>query len=238
MKDFIIIKAGTTFPDTAQEFGDFEDWTLNGLGMSADQVRIIDAVKECQLPLAATCAGVVVTGSHAMVSDASAWSERLVEWITQLIKASVPYFGICFGHQLLAKAAGGCVGNHPRGLEIGSVEVSLLAAHTQDPLFQGLPLQFPVHVTHLQSALSLPKHVVRLAENGFEKAHAIRVGTCAWGVQFHPEYSTGIMKSYIEQQTESLRAAGRNEALLIQRVKETPVSASLLKRFAVICANE
>jgi GMP synthase (glutamine-hydrolysing) len=233
----IIIKAGTTFPNTARKFGDFENWTRHGLGLAVDQVHIIDAVTAVELPSPTTCTGVVVTGSHAMVSDAEPWSERLVTWIAQLIELRVPYLGICYGHQLLAKAAGGRVGYHPKGQEIGSVEVRLFAEHAQDALFSGLPDQFPVHVTHAQSVLSLPNHVVRLAANDFEHNHGIRVGDCAWGVQFHPEYNSDIMKSYIEEQSEALRTAGRNDADIMQTVKDTPEAASILRRFAAICSG-
>jgi GMP synthase (glutamine-hydrolysing) len=99
MRNFIIIKAGTTFPKTAKQYGDFEDWTLNGLGMTAEQVSVVDAVCEKQLPPSKDCSGVIVTGSHAMITDREEWSERLIEWIAELVDAQVPYFGICYGHQ-------------------------------------------------------------------------------------------------------------------------------------------
>lgn len=232
MNDFIIIKAGTTFPNTAKQYGDFEDWTRNGLGLEAEQVSIVNATRAQNLPSSRDCSGVVVTGSHAMVTDCEAWSERLVEWIAELLDAEVPYLGICYGHQLLAKAAGGQVDDHPRGQEIGTVNIQRISTQTPDPLFHGMPAQFPAHVTHFQSVCQVPESAIRLAENEFEKCHAMRIGTCAWGVQFHPDYNRHIMQSYIEEQAAGLAAAGRNQSEIEQSVRDTTDAARLLLRFA------
>lgn len=237
MSSMILVKAGTTFPTTARQYGDFEDWTSQGLGLSPDRVRLVDPRKGDRLPSAAECAGVVVTGSHAMVTDAEVWSERLVEWIAGLLAAGVPYLGICYGHQLLARAAGGTVDYHPLGKEIGTVDVELLPESSTDRLLQGLPGRFPVHVTHAQSVLSLPANATRLAANGFENCHAIRVGDCAWGVQFHPEYDTRIMSAYIEEQAEELGAEGKSLTELQRTVRDTQAAASILQRFAGICIS-
>ncbi|NIQ10109.1 MAG: glutamine amidotransferase, partial [Gammaproteobacteria bacterium] len=73
--------------------------------------------------------------------------------------------------------------------EVGTVEVRLRPEAQDDRLFQTLPARFPVHATHSQSVLALPPGAVHLAENDFDPHHAMRIGSCAWGVQFHPEYS-------------------------------------------------
>ena len=235
MSRFIVIKAGTTFPNTARKYGDFEDWTRQGLGLAPDQICVIDAIRGDGLPPAEACDGVVVTGSHSMVSDAEDWSECLVEWIAELVDRRVPFLGICYGHQLLARAAGGVVGYHPLGKEIGTVDVDLLAESSTDRLLQNLPERFSAHVTHAQTVLSLPDRAVRLAANGFEKCHAMRVGDCAWGVQFHPEYNTGIMESYVGEQSEELEAAGMNPDEILRTVRATQEAAGILRRFAEIC---
>jgi GMP synthase (glutamine-hydrolysing) len=238
MNRFIIIKAGTTFPNTARQYGDFDEWTRLGLGLSPDQVDVFDVMGSEVLPSAKDCEGVVVTGSHAMVTDKCDWSEQLVAWIAELLRAKVPFLGICYGHQLLTKAAGGTVGYHPLGQELGTVDVNLLPEHLSDALFKDFPPTFFAHVTHSQSVLDLPSHAIRLAENSFEKNHAIRVGDCAWGVQFHPEYSAGLMRSYIEEQAGEIQASGRSMADILQTVKDTPDAASVLRRFAAFCEQK
>jgi len=234
MGKLYIIKAGTTFPETAKKYGDFEDWTLKGLGLDPGHVSIVHAQQGEHLPLVHECSGVIVTGSHDMVSDELAWSERIADWIPELIDAQVPFLGICYGHQLLAKAIGGQVGYHPGGEEIGTVSIDLLPDCATDPLFQKLPSRFQAQVTHEQTVLSLPANAIRLAANAFEDCHAFRIGECAWGVQFHPEYDADIMRSYIEADAAELKALGQNVTELCNHVRETPEAASLLLRFSEI----
>ncbi len=232
---FFVIKAGTTFPNTARKYGDFEDWTRQGLGIALNQVSVIDAIRDACLPAVKDCKGVAVTGSHSMVTDGADWSEHLIEWIAELVDSGVPFLGICYGHQLLARAAGGTVGYHPLGKEIGTVDIDLLPESSTDRLFQGLPVRFPVHVTHSQTVLSLPNNAIRLAANPFDNCHAIRVGDCAWGVQFHPEYDASVMRSYVEEQVEELGSAGMILSEIYRTVRDTPEAASILRRFAAVC---
>ncbi|MDO9263927.1 MAG: glutamine amidotransferase, partial [Desulfosalsimonadaceae bacterium] len=183
MKSLYIIKAGTTFPATAKQFGDFDVWTAAALGPVGVETRIVDAEHGAALPAAEDCAGVVVTGSHAMVTDNLPWSVNMEVWILSLLAARIPFFGICYGHQLLARAAGGQVGYHPRGAEAGTVPVHLLSDCADDAVFRSLPQSFPVHVTHEQTVLVLPPGAKRLAANAHEPHHAFRLGDWAWGVQ-------------------------------------------------------
>jgi|WetSurMetagenome_2_1015567.scaffolds.fasta_scaffold04945_7 GMP synthase (glutamine-hydrolysing) len=233
-KNPLIVKAGTTFPATAGRYGDFEEWTLRGLRIKDAPWRVIDVRRRERLPLPEECRGVVVTGSHAMVTEENPWSLDLEAWIPPLVEAGVPFFGICYGHQLLARAMGGTVGYHPAGEEIGTVEIDILPGASGDPLFGFLPNRIPVHVTHEQTVLSLPDGALRLAANSFEPNHAFRIGTCAWGVQFHPEYTADIMQSYISEQSDGLRAAGKNPSETLRTVRETPDAAGLLERFGRI----
>ena len=232
MKSLHIIKAGTTFPATAKQLGDFDVWTAAALGPVGVETRIVDAEHGAALPAVEDCAGVIVTGSHAMVTDNLPWSVLMEAWILSLLTAQIPFFGICYGHQLLARAAGGQVGYHPRGAEAGTVPVHLLADCTGDPLFRSLPRSFPVQVTHEQTVLVLPPGAKRLAANAHEPHHAFRLGDRAWGVQFHPEYTADIMRSYIMEEADDIRKAGGDVAEILGAVSETPMAAETLHNFA------
>ena len=83
-----------------------------------------------------------------------------------------------------------------------------------------------------QSVLALPPGAVLLAENDFEPHHAFRLGSCTWGVQFHPEYDCRIMRDYILAQADSLADSGRDIDSLLHTVRETPTANSILRRFA------
>jgi GMP synthase (glutamine-hydrolysing) len=147
------------------------------------------------------------------------------------VETHTPLLGICYGHQLLARAAGGQVGFHPSGKEIGTVQIRLLPDSADDALFMTVPQSFRAHVTHSQTVLRLPSEAVRLAANGHEPNHAFRIGDSAWGVQFHPEYDTGIMRSYIMEQSDELTPMCVDIPGLLGSVVETPAAARTLKNF-------
>ena len=231
-RSILVIKAGDTFPELVTESGNFEDWLITGLGLPKDAVRIIDARLDTPLPAPATFAGVVISGAHAMITDDLPWMRRLADWTRHAVTMQVPLLGICFGHQLLARALGGTVDFHPQGREIGSVLIELHSAAASDPLFAGMPARFPAHAVHAQSVRKLPRGAQLLAGNAYESTHAFRVGSCAWGVQFHPEFNSSRLAAYIEHFAADLQAAGRDVAQIRAGLVETPASASLLPRFA------
>ncbi|MBI1390237.1 MAG: glutamine amidotransferase [bacterium] len=231
MKPLLIVKAGTTFATTRRALGDFDVWTMRGLGLPAEDILIADPVHG-MLPHPDEIAGVTITGSHSMVTGREPWSERLAAWTAEIVRAGVPLFGVCFGHQVLAHALGGQVGYHPRGVEIGAVEVELTGEGERDALFSDCPRRFRAHVTHYQTILTPPPGAVTLAANAHEPHHAIRVGEHAWGVQFHPEYDSAVMRSYIDEQRTALAERKIDADRAWTEVCETPEANILLRRFA------
>jgi len=238
MKRIWIIKAGRTFERTAREFGDFEQWTAESLGVEAGRLQIFDVAGKQTLPKPWDCAAIVITGSHAMVTDSLPWSVQLESWTADAVQAEVPLLGICYGHQLLARSMGGEVDYHPGGREVGTVEIQLLESSSDDPLFIGLSTSISAHVVHAQSVLRLPGNAVRLARNDFDANQAFRLGPRAWGVQFHPEYHPGIMRSYIEHLADELLAARRDVTALLQRVRQTPVARQIARRFGRLALGQ
>jgi GMP synthase (glutamine-hydrolysing) len=236
MKSLYILKLGSSYPHTVERLGDFDHWLMQGLGAIEAPVVVLDVPSitdlPASLPTAEACAGVIISGSHAMVTERLPWSVALECWIPSMVLGQVPLLGVCYGHQLLAQSMGGEVHYHPQGREIGSVPIRLTAEAADDPLFRELPAAFRVQATHAQSVHRLPPGAVLLAGNDYEPHHAFRLGRSAWGLQFHPEYSPAIMCAYIEAQDARLRAAGQDIERLLREVEPTPVAAQLLLRFA------
>ncbi|MFM9925115.1 glutamine amidotransferase [Variovorax sp. H27-G14] len=235
----VIVKVGSTFETLRAARGDFEHWIADGLGTQLLPIVVIDPRRGDTLPDADAVSGVVVTGSHAMVSHREPWSETTAAWLAQLVARETPVLGICYGHQLLAHALGGEAGNHPQGAEVGSVTVVLDQAAATDPLLRDLPAQFSANVVHWQSALRLPEGAVRLAGNDHEPVQAFRAGRNAWGVQFHPEFDADTMRGYIDMLADGLRTEGADPVALRECVVDTDAAAGLLGRFArIVEANE
>lgn len=234
MKPLLIVKVGDTFPHLALQYGDFEKWICRGIGELDIPVSVLDPRRGDELPATNLIAGVVVTGSHAMVTDRAAWSETTAMWLVELVSQGVPVLGICYGHQLLAHALGGDVGDHPRGMEIGTVTVRRAQAAAEDRLFEGLPVEFPVQVLHRQTVLRLPDGAVLLASNDFETHQAFRFGDAAWGVQFHPEFSSDVMRGYLRGLTTDWEEHEVSSDSLLARITDTDLAARVLQRFGAI----
>lgn len=236
-KPFLLIKTGSSYGPAAKARGDFEGLFLKGLGLATEAMHVY-APYQGDPPPEVTCyAGVVITGSYRMVTEQDEVTEALCCWLPSLAKLDIPVLGVCYGHQLLARAFGGKVGPHPNGPEIGTVTIHLAAMAKHDPLFKNIPSSFPAHTTHQQSVLTLPENTVVLAANRHDPHHAIRIGKHTWGVQFHPEFTTSVMCDYITKQEDLLIKHQQQPEQLKKYVEETPTSTELLKRFIQYCKD-
>ena len=231
MKSLVIIKVGDAFSNISEKFGDFEQWIVNGLGDHHLPIVITDPRLGDAFPNIDCVAGIIITGSHSMVSDREPWSENLAIWLRAAVIENTPTLGICYGHQLLAHAFGGDVGYHPDGIELGTVSINLTPLAKSDPLFSHLPDQFLAHVVHSQCVRSLPKRAVILASNAFEPHHAFRIGDFAWGVQFHPEFGTDAMAGYIEETMKNLNSDEAISKFPSIKVFATVEASSVLPKF-------
>ncbi len=234
MGKWVILKAGRKPEGLASQPGDYEEWIAAGMGLERAAVQVVDITTTAPLPAPTSVRAVVVTGSGAMVTDASPWMVRAAGWLAEVVAAGVPVLGICFGHQLLAHALGGEVGWNPQGVEVGTVEIQLQAAAAEDALFNTLPARFLAQVSHRQSVLRLPAGARRLAASSLEPVQAFAVGERAWGVQFHPEFAAELLPTYVALFQTQLAQEGQEVAALLAGIAPTPVSATLLARFAAL----
>jgi len=231
MRQLLIIKAGSTLPSLRASKGDFEEWVLAGMGSGSRRVSVVDVRDGSPLPVYDELSGVVVTGSHSMVTDHADWSERTAVWLAGAVKEQIPILGICYGHQLLAYAMGGQVGDNPKGHEYGTVEIRLSENAQPDPLLGGLPNPIKMHVSHTQSVLELPAGARLLASSDMDQHQAFVVGDCAWGVQFHPEFDAQATRAYIHHSRSVLLAERQDPDRLIEQSMDTPCGSQILERF-------
>ncbi|MGY0505712.1 glutamine amidotransferase [Luteimonas sp. e5] len=227
---FLILKTGTPVAPMRRH-GSFAHWIRVAAGLAEDDTRVVDAEAGAALPSPRGHAGIIVTGSAAMVSDRLPWSETAADWLRAAVDARLPVFGICYGHQLLAHALGGTVGDNPRGREMGTVQVQCLPPAAHDPLFAGAPQTFKAQSTHEQIVLEPPPGAQVLARTDVDDCAAFRSGDRAWGVQFHPEFSARHMRGYIAARAAVLRSEGRNPIAMHAAVRAAPAARAILRQF-------
>ena len=228
MKNLYIVKCGSTFDSIKDEFKDFEDWIIEKLEDKNRDIYVLDVQENDELPILDKNDAVIITSANSMVTHEEPWSLKLENWLPKLIEDEVPLLAICYGHQLLAKSLGGVSGYHENGLEIGSVEINLEENAKNDTIFSKLENSFKAHTIHSQTVIELPKNAIRLAFNSHDKNHAFRVGSCAWGVQFHPEFDENIMNLYIN---EVAKKKDLDVEKLTSKSENTHISTSILKEF-------
>lgn len=230
----MILKTGSTFEDVAAIRGDYEHWIARGLGVAEEDVLVVDAPREATFPAPETIDAMVVTGSAAMVTDREPWSVAAGELLREVVERRTPVLAICYGHQLLADALGGEVGDNPRGRQIGTIDLTLTAEGKRDPLLGALRSPIRFHVTHRQVVLRPPEGAVHLASAELDPHHAFRIGERTWGVQFHPEFDAAALVTYLARRADLIREEGGDPELLARRVEETPSGDELLARFAAL----
>lgn len=233
---FLILQTGHPV-GSMRRHGSFAHWIRVAAGLHDDDVVVVDVEHGEDLPTREGFAGVIVTGSGAMVTDLLPWSEASGAWLRDAAHDGLPLLGICYGHQLIAHALGGQVGYNPAGREMGTVGIALQPDAADDPLFTGLPAQFAVQATHLQTVLALPEGAQLLATSQQDAACAFRWGKNAWGVQFHPEFSTTHMRGYIRARREALAGEGSNAAAMERAVRAAPHARQVLRRFVAIASE-
>lgn len=118
----------------------------------------------------------------------------LKDFIRRVVAAGIPYLGVCLGGQLLAAAFGAEVKSN-RWEELGNLPVELLPVGQGDPLFAGLSQRFVTFQWHHDS-FDIPSGGELLASSPACPHQAFRIGTCAWGLQFHPEVTEQIIRDW------------------------------------------
>ncbi|TLF48194.1 GMP synthase [Halomonas urmiana] len=128
----------------------------------------------------------LTTGSKFGVNDELPWIAALEAFVRDLWAAGKPLVGICFGHQLLAKALGGEVVKSDRGWGVG-LSFNRVTQHADwmVPWQPGLDLL----VSHQDQVVRLPPGARVLGGSDFCPCYLMQLGEHFLGVQGHPEFT-------------------------------------------------
>lgn len=175
--------------------GWFADW-LTAAGLDLD---LLEAHRGRAIPASLNdYAGLLVLGGEMGATDdhTTRWLAPTRALIATVIAAGEPFLGICLGHQLATVALGGTVARNPHGHGRGLTPYVPTPEAAQDPLFSVVRPSAPAVQWNNDVALALPRQATVLAHAPDGTVQAARFGPRAWGVQFHPEASPAIFRSW------------------------------------------
>ncbi len=171
-----------------QKFGDYFDMFEQAIAAVDDSIKInFYSVIDGQFPKDIDeCDAYIATGSKASVNDDLPWVKQLERLVWQLFLLNKPLVGICFGHQMIAKALGGRVAISLKDWGIG---VTRAKVHLHKPWMLGTQTNIQLVVSHKEQISLLPPETQVLMGNSFCPYGMIQVGEHFLGIQGHPEFS-------------------------------------------------
>jgi GMP synthase (glutamine-hydrolysing) len=225
----LVLVTGDPVAPTQARAGGFASLVRSGLsGVWDDGFVEVDARTAENLPEVGQFAGVIVTGSASSVTERAPWMLRVEQYLAGAVRHQQAVLGICFGHQLLGQALGGLVEKNPRGREMGTVRLEIVA---DDPLLDRTIQPALAHATHVDSVTQLPAGARVLASTELEPHAALRFGARAWGVQFHPEFDELVMAEYIQTRSTTLVEEGRDPGRMLEAISPAQAGCLVLRRF-------
>ena len=138
---------------------------------------------------------------------------RETKLIQQAAAADVPFLGLCFGGQLMARVLGG------RSFRAERSEIGWLPVRTNDP---ELVAEGPWFQWHFDS-FALPPGAKLIAETDIGP-QAYVIGR-SLGLQFHPEITPEIMDAWVSAYRHELDAEGIDPDALLEETRRRATSA-------------
>lgn len=165
------------------EYADMYERLLAGHGFDFARWSVVDGV----FPTGPDAAdGWLIGGSRHGVYEPHDWIAPLEELIRAIVASGRPLLGVCFGHQVIAKALGGRVEKYAGGWSVGRTVYD----------FRGTPLA--LNAWHQDQVVTPPEGAEVIAATDFCRHAGLRIGDSVYSVQPHPEYNSAFLEGLLD----------------------------------------
>jgi GMP synthase-like glutamine amidotransferase len=143
--------------------------------------------------------GLIVLGGEGSSADAPKAYAPEKTWLRQAVRLGKPVLGICLGAQLLWHVCGGRLYHGTfRESEIGWKRVIVTKEGETDPVLRHMAPHAEMFQWHRDMCVipsaSIAENLANSSEADREHCEAFRIGSNAYGMQFHPEVTRAMLQ--------------------------------------------
>jgi GMP synthase-like glutamine amidotransferase len=207
-----VLECDTPVPPVLSKLGTygdiFEAFLRHGLdkyrresGAGEVELRVIKSnmVDMGPLPSPDEIDSVILTGSKHNAFEDQPWMIRLVDYVRDLYKTtSKPIVGICFGHQIIARALDAPVERNSVGWEVAVDQINLTPEGQK--LF-GVD-KLALHQMHRDIVVDVPEDAINLGHSPVCQVQGLYIPQRVLSVQAHPEFTGFIMQGILNTRRE------------------------------------
>jgi GMP synthase-like glutamine amidotransferase len=187
-----ILQTGQAPEPLREQYGDFPAMLcdLVGPGFEAATFDVVHSAP----PRIEACEAYMITGSPAGVYEDLPWIAPLIEFLREA-RGRARLVGVCFGHQILAKAFGGEVIKSPKGWGVGLHHYDI---EERGPWMDGAE-EVRIAVSHQDQVVRLPPGCRVSLTSAFTPYAGLAYDDgSALSFQGHPEFDPDFAKALVE----------------------------------------
>ncbi len=178
---------------------------------------------------ARSCDAWITTGSRASVYDDSAWIRAAEAFVRDVAETDRPFVGICFGHQLLARALGAEVKRAAGGWGAGVLPMTILQREGwMTPAVPVVRMQY----MHADQVAAIPDGATLLGEAPHCPIAMFQRGPRLLGIEAHPEFPADYARALIAARRSRIgEDASENALARVDEPTDSDIVGGWIARF-------
>lgn len=193
-------------PDVVERAADYTDLFPAAFGPAGVDLRIYEVTRGEMPDSVDECQGWITSGSRRSCYEEEQWIDELHAFARTLAEQRRPHVGICFGHQLIARALGGEV-ERAAGWGVGAQTFDVTATA---PWMEAHAEQVTLLMSHRDQVTRLPEGARVLATSEYCPVAAYHVDDHVFCVQGHPEFVPEVSRALLEKRRDAIGPAAQD----------------------------